>query len=275
VGPGLESIGASAPVDYLIDSLLLPGKKVKEGYQALTAATNDGRILTGIKLRDNERELLLRDSEGREISIPTPSIEEKKDAGSLMPVGLTETLTQGEFLDLARFLSELGKVGPYSVSKDRVVRRWQVLQDDPQAGRKILYLRGNFGGKKLDEAGMTWLPAYSTVSGSLPRTDIPELNGMKSIESHKPSRIVRCEIEVTTGGEVGFRHNASKFPGPVRHALWIDDGADTPFAEQRVKLAPGIHTLTFLLEDGEGPPLKVELFDVPGSPAKVQPVLGR
>ena len=31
-----------------------------------------------------------------------------------MPVGLADTLTRGELVDLVRFLSELGKVGPYA-----------------------------------------------------------------------------------------------------------------------------------------------------------------
>ena len=83
-------------------------------------------MITGVKLRDNENETLVRDAEGHELSIPSGSIEEKKDAGSLMPAGLTENLTRDEFRDLTRFLTELGKVGPYSVSKDRLVRRWQV-----------------------------------------------------------------------------------------------------------------------------------------------------
>src|SRR5262249_2130719 len=34
-GPDLVSLGASAQVDYIIDSLLLPNKQVKEGYNAL------------------------------------------------------------------------------------------------------------------------------------------------------------------------------------------------------------------------------------------------
>ena len=68
---------------------------MKEGYHAVTVATDDGRVLTGIKLRDNDKELLIRDAEGRELTIPAKSVEEKKDAGSLMPVGLTDTLTRG------------------------------------------------------------------------------------------------------------------------------------------------------------------------------------
>jgi putative heme-binding domain-containing protein len=250
VGPGLESIGASAPVDYLIDSLLLPAKKVKEGYQAVTAATNDGRILTGIKLRENERELLLRDSEGREISIPTASIEEKKDAGSLMPVALTETLTQGEFLDLARFLSELGKVGPYSVSKARLVRRWQI-----QASNKAEYWA-------------EWTPAYSRVDGLLPLETI-----FPAGDASPESAGVRFELEVTSPGPVQMRFNSLQgIPD-----IFIDGAKSERKPTIVVDLKPGRHVVMLSVAKklrGEEP-LRCEIEEVAGSAAKVQPVLGR
>src|SRR5262249_22819758 len=34
VGPDMTSLGASAPVDYLIESVWFPNKKIKEGYHA-------------------------------------------------------------------------------------------------------------------------------------------------------------------------------------------------------------------------------------------------
>ena len=42
-----------------------------------------------------------------------------------MPDGLVDSLTRQEFVDLVRFLSELGKVGPYAPNPARLVRRWQ------------------------------------------------------------------------------------------------------------------------------------------------------
>ena len=51
------------------------------------------------------------------MAIPSSSIEEQKPGGSLMPAGLTDTLTRGELADLVRFLSELGKIGPYAVGQ--------------------------------------------------------------------------------------------------------------------------------------------------------------
>ncbi len=120
VGPGLESIGASAQPDYLVDSLLEPGKAVKENYHALAVATSDGKVYTGIKVRQTDAELVLRDADDREIAISTSSIEEQKMAGSLMPAGLTDGLTRAELIDLVRFLSQVGKIGVYSVGTDRV-----------------------------------------------------------------------------------------------------------------------------------------------------------
>ena len=77
-------------------------------------ATSEGKVYTGIKLRQTDSELVLRDAEDREIAIPTASIDEQKMAGSLMPAGLTEVLTRPELVDLVKFLSQLGKIGPYS-----------------------------------------------------------------------------------------------------------------------------------------------------------------
>src|SRR5207247_535001 len=48
VGPDLASIGASAPVDYLVEAVLAPNKKVKEGYHSIQVTTNDGEDLSGI-----------------------------------------------------------------------------------------------------------------------------------------------------------------------------------------------------------------------------------
>ena len=54
-----------------------------------------------------------------------------------MPVGLADTLTRGELIDVVRFMSELGKIGPYAVDKSRIVRRWQVLPNTPDAFRGV------------------------------------------------------------------------------------------------------------------------------------------
>ena len=132
VGPDLASIGASAQVDYLIESIYDPSAKIKEGFQSLIVTTDAGRIYTGIKVRKTDSNLILRDATDREIEVPLASIDDSHYSPvSLMPVGLADNLTRQEFLDLVRFLSELGKVGPYSLSKAPVARRWQAVVPTP------------------------------------------------------------------------------------------------------------------------------------------------
>src|SRR5439155_18127050 len=104
VGPDLASIGASAPVDYVIESVLAPNKKVKEGYHSIQVTTKDGQDLSGIPVRETGEELVLRDATNKELSIPKKDIETRKMGGSIMPAGLVEVLSPGERLDLFRFL---------------------------------------------------------------------------------------------------------------------------------------------------------------------------
>ena len=109
VGPNLTAIGASSPLDYVIDSLLYPAKNVKEGYNTVVVQTDDGQVLTGIQVTRSDAELVLRDATGKEMKIPTADIDEESAGTSLMPAGLIDGLSREELADLVRYLSSLGK----------------------------------------------------------------------------------------------------------------------------------------------------------------------
>ena len=109
VGPNLTAIGASSPLDYVIDSLLYPAKNVKEGYNTVVVQTDDGQVLTGIQVTRSDAELVLRDATGKEVKIPTADIDEESAGTSLMPAGLIDSLSREELADLVRYLSGLGK----------------------------------------------------------------------------------------------------------------------------------------------------------------------
>jgi putative heme-binding domain-containing protein len=259
VGPGLESVGASAPLDYLLDSLFEPGKAIKENFHSLVVATNDGRVLTGIKLRQTDSELVLRDAEDREVSIPLAEIEDQKPGASLMPAGQTDMLTRGELLDLLRFLSELGKVGSYAVGKEAVARRWRVLEPSHE-------LRG-LSSAEIVGAGdrLQWNPAYSRVSGILPRESLAEAAG-------DGIAYVRCELDVSAGGNVRLLHNV---PGDAV-LLWVDSQARRASPETILALPLGPHRLTFAVpveRAKEG--FRCELGDVAGSGALARFVIGK
>ena len=60
---------------------------------------------------------------------------------SLMPPGLTSSLREDEFVDLVRFLSELGQEGDFKVDSRPVIRNWMALQPTDRIRSEI----GHYG----------------------------------------------------------------------------------------------------------------------------------
>jgi putative heme-binding domain-containing protein len=266
VGPDLASIGASAPVDYLVESILQPNKAIKEGYHSLVITTTRGRIFTGIKVRETKSELILRDAEDREVGIPTRDIDERQNGGSLMPEGLVDPLTRGELVDLVRFLSELGKVGPYSLSKARLVRRWRLLEPSREA-YSLLY-RTSFASAAGSDPSLTWSPAYSTVAGTLPLAHLPVFHFG---EVKRPVAFARCRLDASTAGRVKLRLNSAE-----GLKVWVNQVPVEGRDEILLDLTTGGHSLTFAIDLSKRRELlRCELVDVSGSAARVRVVGGK
>ncbi|MEM7236003.1 MAG: hypothetical protein AAF517_27805, partial [Planctomycetota bacterium] len=138
VGPDFSSLGASAPMDYIVESLIDPDRQMKENYPSLVVLLKDGRVLTGIRVAQSKRELSLRLADGSDRAVPLASILQQSTGGSLMPAGLVSELTRVELRDLVRFLSLLGKPGGgYSIGGERVVRRWEVFRLPIEQARRL------------------------------------------------------------------------------------------------------------------------------------------
>ncbi len=266
VGPDLTSIGASAQVDYLVESLLLPNKAVKEGYHAIRVVTADDKVFVGIKIREANGQLVIRTPEDKEIVIPTNDVVEKGNTKSLMPEGLTDPLTRQEFADLVRFLSELGKVGPYAPTKARLVRRWQVLEGT--AANLELARRARLTAAAEPGNPFAWSSAYTRVSGDLPLSELPKLVVWSDTA---PLAVVRFQLDVTAGGLAKLKLNSAA-------GLSLYDGP-TPIdvkSEITLDLKPGLQSLTLVIDRTKRTEdVRVELEDVPNSPARVSVVGGK
>lgn len=264
VGPDLASVGASAQADYLIESLLLPAKAIKENYHAMLVSTTTGKQYTGIKVRQTKDTLVLRTAEDKEVAIAIKDIDEQGTGGSLMPEGLTDGLTRQEMLDLVRFLSELGKVGAYAPSKARLVRRFEALDVVP-ANKAILGDAG-LGPAVADAPGLVWGPVYGTVAGLLPCSDLPR----HPARDRAQVAVVRFRLDVTTGGPVRFVFNDTE-----GLFAWLD-GKPTPVPADLVwDVKPGAHVVTLTVRPERRAPLRVELEDVTGSTARATLVGGK
>ena len=266
VGPDMTSIGASAQVDYLVESILIPNKAVKEGYHALKVATLDNKVYVGVKTREADGKLYLRTSDDKEITITEKDIEDKSPSRSLMPDGLGDQFTRQELVDLVRFMSEMGKQGPYAPNKARFIRRWQVLEPSKD---NIFQIQRASAAKTVESPeAFVWTSAYTKVSGEFPLDTLPKLVVWTGSE---PFGIVRAQLDVTTGGKVKL-----KIDGATGLSLWLGTAPVEVKSETILDLKPGLQTLTFSVnltnrKDG----FRVELEDVSGSPARVNIVNGK
>ena len=222
VGPDMTSLGASTVTDYVVESVLLPNKKVKEGFNSIQVATKDGQDLSGILVRETNEELILRDAANKEVSVPKKTIESRHIGGSLMPSGLVDILAPAERLDLFRFLIELGKPGPFDASKGSVARVWRVNNtsngtNDPEILKSDL---------------RTWDVVYTTVNGALPKEELKSEQGEKRLPLFAAAR-----FQTAKSGPVKL-----KLTGVGSPKAWLDGKPVGGDSDLSVDLPAGTHT---------------------------------
>lgn len=260
VGPDLSSIGASAPVDYLVESLLIPNKAVKEGYHAQRIVTADEKVYLGIPVRQAEGRLFLRTPEDKILSLPLADILERTPAPSLMPEGLVDSLSQQELLDLVAFLAQLGKVGtPYAPSIEPVIRTWEVLEATPANLQQLR--RERVAIAALPQSRLSWTTLYTLVQGDLPLQEVPTFTVWNK---SAPQSVVRTHLLITSPGHLHLRCNDT-----TGLTLFVQG---QPIALQSVtdlKLAQGPVTLAFVIDRSQRKtPLRITLHTPPNSPAQ-------
>jgi putative heme-binding domain-containing protein len=265
IGPELSPIGSSSPVDYIINSIMLPDQAIKEEYHTKIVLTNDGRIYQGIVVDKDEKRLILKEATGEQRTIPAADIEADKDGGSLMPKGLVNFMTRGELVDLVRFLSELGKPGPFAIRATPSIQRWRCLKPVPDELARAVPDTGTFKAQLLGVDPDRWLPAYGKVGGGLPLDEVSAATGGKTV-------YLQGEVDVSTAGTVTFRLDSDQGV----HA-WVDDKAVATGPSVSAPLEVGRHKLTLRIDTAahKGSDVKVEVTKSEGSPVEFAVVGGR
>lgn len=228
VGPDLSSIGAQAPADYLVEALLNPAAKVKEGYNAKLIRTVDDEIVTGIPIGETDTTVTLRAADGKEIRLQKESIDESKDSRSLMPDGLLDSLSETEAIDLLRFMIEMGRIdGPMRVQEDGTLRDWKSLVWTPKANQ--VFNRTSFDSIGGDPTTFTWQPLPALVSGQVP------LKGAATYQPHAgmdPVTFLMAELTVEREGSLKLLLGKDAKKGML---LWVQ-GVPTAIEGDSVQL---------------------------------------
>ena len=265
IGPDLSPVGASSPADYLVASILLPDQAVKEAFETQVVVTIQGRVLTGIVADENENRLVLRTADGAEKSVPKADIDLREKGSSLMPQGLIKFMTRQEFLDLTRFLSELGKPGtPYAVRSSATVQRWRVLKDVPPELVGTVPEEAVFNAAVPPQESGAWQAVYSLVGGTLPLAELTA--------GGKQPVYLAMEIDVTAAGSVGLA-----FDSIAGLDVWLaGDHLDTLSPAFATELPPGRHLVILRVDPTQRPAaeLAMRLFLPDGSTARAEPLGG-
>jgi len=219
LGPDMSTLGASAPLDYIIESVLVPSAKVKEGYHGVNYTLTDGGAVVGIPFEEAGSTIRVRVPGGVETAIEKSKIKSSEVLGSLMPQGLVEALSEDDKVNLFAFLGSVGRPGVFDASNGGVARAWKIVGSVESAKT----------GEGLQAAPM----AYTLTDGRL----LPE---------H-----LQMPLAVVTGSEMvyGVSRMAVGVAGKVRlevegaDEVWLD-GQKIGSGIVEKELGAGTHTLS-------------------------------
>ncbi len=265
VGPDLTSIGAQAPADYLVEALISPAAKVKEGYNAKLIRTVDDEIVTGIPIGETDTDVTLRGADGKVITIVKSDIDESRDSRSLMPDGLLHSLSEQEAIDLLRFMIELGRIdGPMLVKEDGSIRNWRSLQWTREAN--TIFNRTSFDSISGDRKEFVWQQDAALVSGKVSLANATPYVPHAGMD---PVSFVSTELHVERAGDITLDLGPNAKQGML---LWIQGVPTTiegsmvkfPAKEGTVTIHLGVNRLVFQ----ETVQIRI---DREGTTARVQP----
>jgi putative heme-binding domain-containing protein len=86
-------------------NVINPSAEIREGFEAYTVLTADGRVLSGFLFDQDNDLVVLRGVDGQNVSIPRSEIDEmQRSPKSLMPEGILTPLSDQDVRDLFAFL---------------------------------------------------------------------------------------------------------------------------------------------------------------------------
>jgi hypothetical protein len=176
-------------------------------------------------------------------------------------------MTHAEFVDLVRFLSELGKPGPYAIRTTPTIQRWRVLKPDSSGLPEGIPDAGTLPDEVLHAAPERWGTVYAKVSGALPLDEAAAVSGRGKVI------YAQGEIDVTAAGTIRI---SPRFPDAIR--FWVDELA-SPLGtrEFTTNVTPGRHAITTRVDIGERREgeLRIEVEKAAGSTAEFTVIGGK
>ncbi|MEW4453344.1 DUF6797 domain-containing protein [Bremerella sp. JC817] len=110
IGPNLSDVGKRLTTQQIVEAVFWPDRTVHADFQTWLVQISDGQVLKGYKREAEPGEIMLFDPATQVThNLPEDDIEDQRATGTLMPVGLANSMSDSERRDLIYFLSGLGK----------------------------------------------------------------------------------------------------------------------------------------------------------------------
>lgn len=104
IGPELDGVGVRG-LDRILEDTLDPNRAVDGAFRASLIKTKDGRVISGLVLREEGQVLVVQEAADKETRLPLGDIEARQLSQlSPMPANVTEPLPEADFYDLLAFL---------------------------------------------------------------------------------------------------------------------------------------------------------------------------
>jgi putative heme-binding domain-containing protein len=106
VGPDLSTITSRFKRKDVLESILWPSRVISDQYQAEMFELSDGKIVSGLIVRETAAAILVRTADAPEkpVAVPKAQIANRAPSTvSMMPEGLVDTLTPKQIADLMAF----------------------------------------------------------------------------------------------------------------------------------------------------------------------------
>ncbi len=104
VGPDLTTYRRD-DVEAMLRNIVNPSAEIREGYATRVVAMSDGRVLSGVLVEEDNNVVVLRGSDGKEITLARNEIDSiRVTPSSIMPEGLLKDLDDQQVRDLFAYL---------------------------------------------------------------------------------------------------------------------------------------------------------------------------
>ncbi len=105
-GPMLNRIGGQER-QYLLEALVDPGKTIAKGYEGVTIVKDNGKLVTGTVISEDDDQIVVGASNGKQTVVRKSEIDERSAATQSAMPKMSEVLSPMEIRDVVEYLSTL------------------------------------------------------------------------------------------------------------------------------------------------------------------------